>query len=169
MDVFIIFLLIIFIFFIVFLFFNIIFFVDKRNESINNFIKKVNIIIKDNGINISKEYTFNRFINYQKERISLGKIIFDDDNKQFLFYETFLYKKSKLLCIPDIRVFKYNELIKCSICNSDVSINDNSYINLYFKNNDIFVIRFFSVKNNETFMNLYYEFRNIINNNKKIV
>lgn len=81
MDVFIIFLLFIFFSFIVFLFLNIIFFVDKRNESINNFIKKVNKIIKDNGINISKEYTFNRFINYQKERISLGKIIFDDDNK----------------------------------------------------------------------------------------
>lgn len=154
-------------------------YIQKKNESIGFFLERVNKFIRINNINIDCEYVFNRFIKYKNKKVSLGKVIFDNQKELVLIYETFIYKSNKLVCIPDIRIFSYKSLINCSIFENTKKINclkndtfkknSSIFMKLQIKNdlNDYIILRFSSVNDNKTFINIYNEFNKIIDNNKK--
>lgn len=149
-----------------------IFYKKKINKSLLSYINYVNNFIKKNNFNINRIIEFNRFYRYKKKKISFGAILFDDINKQLIIYETFIYKKKKVICIPDIRLFKYSDINKCLIRFN----NENIDINKIYSNNlnrimiyietldEVFNISFLSVNDLELFKMIYYEIVMLINN-----
>ena len=131
----------------------------KLNKSFLLFINRVNDFINSNNFVVSKIIEFNRFFKYKGKKIPLGSILFDDLNKQLIIYETFIYKDKNIICIPDIRLFKYNDINKC-IVNDDFS-------KIYIEStNEVFCINSFSVNDIDIFKKIYNEIVLILNNKK---
>lgn len=153
-------------------------FINGRNSSIDSFITRVNNEIKFNNLNISKEYVFNRFIKYKNMFVPLGKVIFDEVNKKIIIYETFIYKLTKFVCIPDIWCFSYFDVIECDILVNNVLLyeieNDyilnnkkNAYIRIKLKECHYYIIlRFMSINDIDLFVKLYKKMIEVINKNK---
>lgn len=129
----------------------------KLDKSLLLFINKVNNFIESNNFVISKIIEFNRFYKYKGKKISLGSLLFDDLNKQLIIYETFVYKDKNIICIPDIRLFKFDDINKCIV--------KDDFSKIYIESsNEVFCINSFSVNDNYVFKNIYNEIVFIIVN-----
>ena len=161
-----------------FIIYKFILFKNKKNNSINIFLERIDKDYNKKIENVSRYYEFNRNIKYKKSIIPLGKICFDDINKDIFIYETFYNKDNHIVCLPDIRIFKYNDLIECNLYEKNKLINigtfDNKIGNIN-KNNDIVILlkiknNFYnhlkfhlsSINDSSLFREVYYEFKNII-------
>lgn len=137
------------------------YFVIKRkiNKSFLLFINRVNEFVEGNNFVVSRIIEFNRFYKYKGKKIPLGSILFDDLNKQLIIYETFIYKNKNIICIPDIRLFKYDDINKCTM-------NDDFFKIYIESSNEVFCINSFSVNDIIVFKKIYDEivFR-IVNEN----
>jgi len=126
----------------------------KLNKSFLLFINRVNDFINSNNFVVSEIIEINRFYKYKGKKIPLGSILFDDLNKQLIVYETFIYKDKNIICIPDIRLFKYDDINKCIV-------NDN-FSKIYIESsNEVFCINHLSVNDNDKFINIYNSLNNI--------
>lgn len=143
---------------------------NKLNKSFLLFFNRINDFIENNNFVVSNILEFNRFYKYNGKKISLGAILFDDLNKQLIIYETFIYKDRNIICIPDIRLFKYSDIKKCviKVDNKIININqvvDNNYskIKLIIEtNNDIYTINFLSVNDINLFINICVELKKLM-------
>lgn len=135
------------------------YFVIKRklDKSFLLFINSINNFIESNNFVVSRIIEFNRFYKYKGKKIPLGSILFDDLNKQLIIYETFIYKDKNTICIPDIRLFNYSDINKCTM-------NDN-FSKIYIESsNEVFCINSFSVNDIDVFKKIYNEIVFIIVN-----
>lgn len=150
---------------------------EKLEVSINNFLDCIEKKLQIAKVTNDREFSFKRVIKYHGKIIPLGKVIFDDKNKQIFIYETFIYQGNKLVCTPDIRNVKYKDIIECNFYANNEAI---SYSSDLRKRKDIAIrirvlhnyydyinLNYFSVKDYDVLENLYFAFNKIIDNNKK--
>lgn len=103
-----------------------------------------------------KKFDFGQQYKYNKESISLGSIIIDENNENILYYQTF-FQFDKGLESPDIRKFKTKDIIDCKI------IGDKKKgIKLNLENDDYPSITLIFNKN-ESLENIHNIFNHLVN------
>ena len=159
----------------------------KSKKALNIFLERVENAFNNNNVIVSEIFKFDRMVKVNNKRIPLGLLIIDENHKQIFIYETFWSKDERLICLPDIRVFKYDDLIKCKIMfkNKELKISEfrkmfkikiikkeykNILLVLEIKNHffEKIMIRLSSINNLETFFQIYHCLTKIIQENKKI-
>lgn len=172
----------------VLLIYQLVIYLNKRKKSLLLFLERVEKNFNNNCFNADKTFNFNRYVKYDNQVIPLGKLIIDEKRKKILIYETFFSKDEHLICLPDIRIFKYNDLISCQInLNGELmSLNeldklhrllpkkkllfDEVHLILKIENHffKCISLRLYSINDYELFCDIYSQLSKIVKENKKI-
>lgn len=133
-------------------------------KSIEIFISNVNKKLKDNNIKETISFPFKRTVIFNGKQVPLGMVIIDYENLKVFIYETFCNAKDTLICIPDIYIIKFKDLLNCTF--EDRRYDTDLKIEINNKNCSFIKLSFSSVIDEQTMKNIYTSINNIISKNR---